>query len=64
MYATTQPAAPVELTAAEIDAVSGGSAAHFLAGALIVGALVVTAAVIHDNATNGPLADAWYKFTK
>ena len=68
MYATTHPAAPVELTAAEIDAVSGGMGAlAILAGAAAVvaaGAVVATIAVIGDNAVNGPLAGAWYQFTK
>ncbi|HMV18904.1 MAG TPA: hypothetical protein PLN96_15565 [Zoogloea sp.] len=62
------PSAPVELSAAEIEAVSGGMGAlAILAGAaafVAAGALVAAVAVTADNAANGPLAGAWYRFTK
>ena len=53
-----------ELTRIEVQEVSGGAAALFFAAAAAVAAVAVTAPVVHDNATNGSLADGWYRFTR
>ena len=62
MSSTAAVFAPVELSPAEVEAVSGG-AIPFFAGVAIGAAVVLTAAIAWDNHKNGGLADGWYRLT-